>query len=82
MKKISQGVVMAIPFPIHLSLPEQRRIVAELNQLQVEVDSLKAFQSETGMELRALMPSIVSRTFTCQFVETGALATLKDQPAR
>ena len=64
MKKISQGIVMAIPFPTHLNLPEQHRIVAELNRLQIEVDSLKALQSETGTELRALMPSIVSRAFT------------------
>lgn len=66
MKKISQGVVMAIPFPTHLNLPEQRCIVAELDRLQIELDSLKALQSETGTELRALMPSIVSRAFTGQ----------------
>jgi len=69
MKKISQGVVMAIPFPAHLSLPEQRHIVAELDRLQTEADSLKALQAETGTELRALMPSIVSRVFTGQPVE-------------
>jgi hypothetical protein len=40
MKKISQGVVIAIPFPTHLNLPEQRRIVAELDRLQTEADSL------------------------------------------
>jgi type I restriction enzyme S subunit len=66
MKKISQGVVMAIPFPMNLSLPEQRRIVAELDRLQTETDSLKALQAQTGTELRALMPSIVSRVFTGQ----------------
>jgi hypothetical protein len=66
MKKISQGVVMAIPFPTHLGLPEQHRIVGELNRLQIEVDSLKVLQSEIGVELRALMPSIVSRVFTGQ----------------
>jgi len=57
---------MAIPFPTHLDLPEQRRIVAELDKMQIEVDSLKALQAETGTELRALMPSIVSRAFTGQ----------------
>jgi len=50
---------MAIPFPTNLSLPEQRRIVAELDRLQTETDSLKALQAQTGTELRALMPSIV-----------------------
>jgi len=66
MKKISQGVVMAIPFPTHLSLPEQRRIVTELNRVQIEVDSLKGLQAETAVELRALMPSIISKVFTGQ----------------
>jgi type I restriction enzyme, S subunit len=78
MKKISQGIVMAIPFPEHLGLPEQRRIVAELDRLQTEVDSLRVFQVETGMELRALMPSIVSTTFTGQLVEVGALKNSKE----
>ena len=64
---------MAIPFPTHLDLTEQRRIVTELDSLQSEVDSLRVFQAETEMELRALMPSIVSTTFTGQLVEVGAL---------
>jgi type I restriction enzyme S subunit len=34
MKKISQGVVMNIPFPTELSLPEQHRIVAYLDNLK------------------------------------------------
>jgi hypothetical protein len=66
MKKISQGVVMAIPFPTHLSVTDQRRITAELDRLQSQVDSLKALQSKTGTELRALVPSIVSQVFTGQ----------------
>jgi type I restriction enzyme S subunit len=66
MKKISQGVVMAIPFPTNLGLPEQRRIVAELDRLQAAADSLKSLQTETTTELRALVPSIVSRAFTGQ----------------
>ena len=51
-------------FPHALCLPEQRRIVAELDRLQTEADSLRTLQAETGSELRALMPSIVSRAFT------------------
>lgn len=60
MKKISQGVVMAIPFPANLGLPEQRRIVAELDRLQAAADSLKSLQTKTATELRALVPSIIS----------------------
>lgn len=72
MKKISQGIVMAIPFPTDLSLPEQHRVVAELNQMQIELDSLKALQAESRTELRALMPSIVSRVFTGQLGQCSA----------
>jgi len=49
-----------------LSLPplrEQRRIVAHLNDLQVEVDSLRALQKETAEELNAMMPSTLSLAF-------------------
>jgi type I restriction enzyme S subunit len=42
---------------------EQRRIVSELNALQVEVDRVKALQSETSDELDALLPSILDRAF-------------------
>ena len=63
MKKISQGTVMAIPFPSSLSLPEQRRIVAELDALQAEVDALKRLQADSAAELDALLPAILDRAF-------------------
>jgi type I restriction enzyme, S subunit len=63
MKKISQGIVMAIPFPCSLPLPEQRRIVAELDALQTQVDSLKRFQAETAAELDTLLPAILDKAF-------------------
>jgi type I restriction enzyme S subunit len=44
-------------------LPEQRRIVAELDALQAEVDALKRLQSETAAELDALLPAILDRAF-------------------
>jgi len=44
-------------------LPEQLRIVAELDALQTEVDTLKHLQSETAAELDALLPSILDRAF-------------------
>ena len=49
-----------IPFP---PLPEQRRIVAELDALQGEVDALKRLQSETAAALDALLPSILDKAF-------------------
>ena len=49
-----------IPLP---SLPEQRRIVAELDALQAEVDALKRLQAGTAAELAALLPALLDRAF-------------------
>jgi type I restriction enzyme S subunit len=51
---------LEVAFP---SLPEQCRIVAELDALQGEVDALKRLQTETAVELDALLPSILDRAF-------------------
>jgi len=61
MKKISQGIVMAIPFPSSLSVAEQRRIVTELDALQEEIDVLKRLQTESTAELSALIPAVLDR---------------------
>jgi type I restriction enzyme S subunit len=63
MKKIAQGTVMRTPFPSRFPLPEQRRIVAYLDELQAKVDALKRLQAETAAELNALLPSILDRGF-------------------
>ena len=44
-------------------LTEQRRIVAELDTLQANVDALKELQAETAAELHALTPAILDRAF-------------------
>ncbi len=62
MKKISQGTVMAIPFP-KVSLQKQQQIVAELDGLQVKVDHVKGLQKKTAAELDALLPSILDKAF-------------------
>jgi len=49
-----------LPLP---SVSEQRRIVAELDALQAQVDGLKRLQSETAAELDALLPAILDRAF-------------------
>lgn len=61
MKKISQGIVMGIPFPSNLRIQEQQRIVAYLDDLQAKVDSLKQLQAQTAAELDALLPSVLDR---------------------
>lgn len=51
---------------VNIAIPpisDQRRIVAELDALHAEVDKLKALQAETGVELDALLPSILDRAF-------------------
>jgi|SRR5215211_1564826 restriction endonuclease S subunit len=63
MKKISQGTVMGMPFPSRLSIKEQHRIVAYLDDLQAKIDSLKRLQAETAAELDALLPSVLDRAF-------------------
>lgn len=45
------------------SLSEQRRIVDYLDELQAKVDELKKAQTETLVELDALMPSILDKAF-------------------
>jgi type I restriction enzyme S subunit len=51
---------LSLPFP---RLPEQRRIVSELDALQGEVDALKRLQAETAAELDALVPAVLDRAF-------------------
>jgi type I restriction enzyme S subunit len=63
MKKISQGVVMNIPFPLNLPLSEQHRIVAYLDELQANVDAMKRLRENAIAELDALLPSILDKGF-------------------
>jgi type I restriction enzyme S subunit len=64
MKKISQGTVMALPFPTAVPMDEQRKIVANLDTVQREVDRLRNLQSEISTELDALLPSVLSSAFS------------------
>jgi type I restriction enzyme S subunit len=59
---ISHKDIEKIPF-VAPPLAEQRRIVAELDALQAEVDALKRLQAETAAELDALLPAILDRAF-------------------
>ncbi len=59
---VSLGRLRAAGIPVP-PLAEQRRIVAELDALQAEVDEVKRLQNETATELDALMPSILDRAF-------------------
>jgi type I restriction enzyme S subunit len=62
MPKISQGKLEALPIPVP-PLIEQRRIVAELCAFNPDIDALKRLQSETAVELDALLPAVLDRAF-------------------
>ena len=62
MATLNQGHVKGIPLPLP-SLPEQRRIVAYLDDLQAKSDALKHLQAETTAEIGAMMPSVLDRAF-------------------
>lgn len=49
-----------VPIP---PLPEQRRIVAYLDELQAKVDTLRHIQAETSTELDALLPAVLDKAF-------------------
>lgn len=59
---ISQKILLSTPLA-YPPIPEQLRIVEELDELQIKVDSLKRLQSETSTELDALLPAILDRAF-------------------
>jgi type I restriction enzyme S subunit len=54
----AKSFVLSVP-----PLPEQHRIVKEMDALQLTVDSLEQLQSETSTALDALLPSILDRAF-------------------
>jgi type I restriction enzyme S subunit len=51
-----------VPVPVP-DRSEQRRILAELDELQTEVNTLKHLQAESAAEIDALLPSVLSRAF-------------------
>jgi type I restriction enzyme S subunit len=62
LRSLSVGRIKGIPVPVP-PFSEQRRIVAELDALQAQVDALKRLQAETAAELDALLPAILDRAF-------------------
>jgi type I restriction enzyme, S subunit len=62
-QKINQRIILDYPFPRRISLTEQRRIVAHLDDLQAKVDALKRLQAETAAELNGMLPSILDKAF-------------------
>jgi type I restriction enzyme S subunit len=61
-RKLETNVLVNIKLPVP-PLPEQRRIILRLDELQQQTDSLKALQKDTSVELDAIMPSILDKAF-------------------
>jgi type I restriction enzyme, S subunit len=59
---VSLGRLQSAKIPVP-PIPEQRRVVEELDALQEQVDALKKLQSETATELDALLPSVLDKAF-------------------
>ncbi|MCZ6801971.1 MAG: restriction endonuclease subunit S [Nitrospirae bacterium] len=59
---ISQEILRTAPIA-YPDLPQQRRIVAYLDDLQAKVEALKKLQAETVSELDAFLPSILDKAF-------------------
>jgi len=62
-QKINQKKILGFPFPVQISLAEQRRIVAYLDQVQAWVTALKKAQEATETELRRLEQAILDKAF-------------------
>lgn len=77
--KINQGHILSTQVPVP-TLPQQHRIVAELDALQAEVDALKRHQAETAAELDALLPALLDRAFKGELC--GSATTVNISPRR
>lgn len=63
MKKITQKVVMGLPFPADTGLDEQRAAVEELDEVVSRIDAARAAQQSAEQDLSALMPALLDRAF-------------------
>ncbi len=60
--KINQGHIASLSIPVP-PLPEQRRLVGYLDNLQAKVDEMKRLREQVITELDALLPSILDKAF-------------------
>jgi type I restriction enzyme S subunit len=61
-KNINLRILSDLPIP-KIGATEQRRVIAELDGLAAKMDTLRGLQVDSGKELDALMPSILSKAF-------------------
>lgn len=63
MKKIAQGDVIAIPFPVDVPVETQRRVVAGLDRVATRVRSATRLQDEAALAADAILTSAIDRAF-------------------
>ncbi len=63
MKKISQGIVSAVPFPDSVALTTQSQWVEKLRSVSDLLNSVRTAQKKTIAEVSALLPSVLDRCF-------------------
>lgn len=66
-RKLLTEKLMAYKIPVP-SLINQQRVVAELDALQVKVDTVKALQAQTAIEMDAVLPAVLDRAFKGELV--------------
>jgi type I restriction enzyme S subunit len=59
---ISLRAIRELPIPLP-PLDRQKQVVAELDGLQAKVDAVRALQTETAVELDAMLPAILDKAF-------------------
>lgn len=63
MKKITQAVVMDVPFPTGLSIDRQNSLVEEIGEIQNQIDGMNHLQSEVTKMIDALLPAMLNQVF-------------------
>jgi len=63
MKKISQPIVMNIPFPEDVPVERQRQLVTALARSQQRMAAVSKYRSQANAGVAALLPSILDRAF-------------------
>lgn len=63
MKKISQSIVMNIPFPECISIERQCEIVEAMDRLQAMLQEIRGIGRRTAIGVNAMLPSLLDRAF-------------------
>ena len=63
MKKISQPIIVTVPFPSDVPLSQQREMTNTLDALSGKVATIKSLQDATALQLEGMLPAILDKAF-------------------